>query len=289
MELRCEQLTMQFSGKTALDGFSATLNSGGLIGLIGPNGAGKTTLMKVLATLLKPTGGDAKLDGVSIVKKPGQMRSVLGYLPQQVPVYQNLSAKEFLKYMAAAKGLPAGPAEKQIDALLEQLHLGDVGKKPLGGFSGGMRQRVGIAATLLGNPKIIIADEPTTGLDPMERVSLRNLLSELATERIVLLSTHIVSDVEAVASSLLLLKKGRLLYQGGPGGVMEMAAGRVWEYTLPTGQMPPAGTAVSSLVQTAQGVHVRAVAHAAPVAGAVQVEARLEDACLAVLEGGVSA
>lgn len=286
MELKCNQVSMKYGEKLALDNVDLSLHSGELIGLIGPNGAGKSTLIKLIATLAKPTAGDLLLDGVSIVKKPRQMRRVIGYLPQQVPVYPNLSAKEFLHYMAAMKGISRTDATRQVSVLLEQLHLADVGKKPLGAFSGGMRQRVGIASALLGNPQIIVADEPTTGLDPQERVTLRNLLSELATGRIVLLSTHIVSDVEAVAGRILLLQGGHLLYNGAPADVLHAARGRVWEYTLPPGQSPSAGLTVSSLVQTANGVHVRAIAPAPPVQGAVGAAATLEDACLSVLKGG---
>ncbi len=286
MELACQDVTMRFGKATALSGVNLCLHSGELVGLIGPNGAGKSTLMKLMATLDKPTGGDLTLDGVSLVKKPGPMRRVLGYLPQQVPVYPNLSAKEFLHYMAAMKGLRRAEATRQVAALLQQLHLADAGKKPLGSFSGGMRQRVGIATALLGNPQILIVDEPTTGLDPQERVTLRNLLSELAQQRIVLLSTHIVSDVEAVAGRIMLLQGGHLLYDGSPAGVLAAAAGRVWEYRLPPGQLPPADLTVSSLVQTAEGVQVRAVAATPPVQNAREVVATLEDACLVALQPG---
>lgn len=289
MQLVCENLSMQYGGKTALDSVSFTLQPGGVTGLIGPNGAGKTTLLRILATLQKPNAGRILLDGVDITKHPGTMRRALGYLPQHVPVYPNFSAREYLRYMAAMKGLPARAAKTQIDGLLESLNLADVGREPLGSFSGGMRQRVGIAAALLGDPHVLIADEPTTGLDPQQRVTLRNLLGALAMQRIVLLSTHIVSDVEAVAGQLLLLRQGRLLYTGAAAGVLQRAEGHVWEYRLPPGQLPAPGVQVSSLVQTTAGVKVRAVAPTAPVQNAVPVPARLEDACLAVLEGGVFA
>lgn len=289
MELQIKDISMKYGSQTVLKHININIHSGGLVGLIGPNGAGKTTLMAILATLIKPFSGDVLLNGTSIVKKPDNMRKLLGYLPQQVPVYPNLSAREFLHYMAAIKGLPRKEAARQIDGLLSQLHLGDTGRKPLGAFSGGMRQRVGIAATLLGNPQVIVVDEPTTGLDPVERITLRNLLSELATTRIVLLSTHIVSDVEAVVSRLILLNQGKFLYEGTPAEILKQADGKVWEYTLPPGQLPAKNERVSSLVQTAGGVHVRSVAIDTPAPGASLAEARLEDACLAILEGGVSA
>ncbi|WP_430612492.1 ABC transporter ATP-binding protein [Enterococcus sp. DIV0876] len=285
MKINCHGLTMRFGNKTALENVSLELCPGSLIGLIGPNGAGKSTLMNQLATLKKPTAGDILLDGESIVKKPNLMRKVLGYLPQSVPVYPNLSASEFLFYIASAKGIRPADAKKQIAQLLAQFHLSDVGNRPLAAFSGGMRQRVGLSAALLGDPQIIIADEPSTGLDPEERVGLRNLLSELSKERIVLLSTHIVSDIEAVAGQILLLQKGRLVYDGSPENLLHAAEGRVWEYTLPQGSLPLETAVISSLVQTANGIRVREVAdHVTQSANAVT--ATLEDACLAVLKAG---
>lgn len=288
LKLQCENMTMQFGDKTALNNVEMLLEPGSLIGLVGANGAGKSTLLKLMATLLKPTQGNILLDGQSIVNKPNIMRSILGYLPQSVPIYPNLSAAEYLLYLAAAKGIRKGDAKKQIAQLLVQFHLEDTGKRPLSAFSGGMRQRVGLCAALLGNPQIIIVDEPTAGLDPQERVNLRNMLSELSRERIVVLSTHIVSDIEAVAGQILLLRKGQLAYDGTPENLIAMAEGRVWEYVLPHGALPPEGSVVSSLVQTAHGVCVREVADSAP-SGALSVTATLEDACLALLRGGAGA
>ena len=268
-------------GKTrALSDVTLTLQSGGLIGLVGPNGAGKSTLIKILATLFKPSRGEILLDGTDIRKKPDIMRSILGYLPQDVPVYGNLNAWEFLSFMASVKKLKPAAAREQIGRLMETLHLSDVGKKPLSGFSGGMRQRVGIAGALLGDPQVIIADEPTTGLDPQERVTLRSLLSGLAASRIVLLSTHIVSDVEAVASDLVVLKKGSVLFHGAPAELTVCADGHVWEYTVPDFSRIPAGSAVSSAVQETGGIRVKTVG-ARPCACDVRsASPTLEDACL---------
>jgi ABC-2 type transport system ATP-binding protein len=174
MEISCKNLTMRFGNKTALENVSLKLKSGSLIGLIGSNGAGKSTLMNLLATLRKPTAGDILINGKSILKNPNHLRKTLGYVPQSVPIYPELSASEFLFYIAAAKGIQSTYAKKQIPQLLEQFHLSDTGSRPLAAFSGGMRQRVGLSAALLGDPKVIIADEPSTGLDPEERVGLRN-------------------------------------------------------------------------------------------------------------------
>lgn len=286
MELLCNNLGKTFGSKTALQNVNITLRPGGVIGLIGPNGAGKSTLIKIIATLLKPSQGQLLLNGQDVIKNPDAIRKLIGYLPQQVPVYPNLTATEFLTYMAAVKGLATKPAAVQIGALLQQLHLTDAGRTPLGAYSGGMRQRVGIACALLGDPKIIVADEPTTGLDPQERVTLRSMLSELSATRIVLLSTHIVSDIQAVASQIILLKSGQLLYNGTPQEISQKAQGSVWQYTLPPGQLPSSSLMVSSMVQTSSGVQVRAISAQPPAENAQNVSPTLEDACLAMLEGG---
>lgn len=287
MKLICRKITKEYSEKIALSNISLTLEPGSLIGLVGPNGAGKSTLMKVLATLEKPTIGDIFLDGESTLKHPNSLRRLLGYLPQKVPVYPNLSALEYLFYIAAVKGIKKSDAKKQIAQLISQFHLGEAANRSLASFSGGMRQRVGLAAVMLGDPQIIIADEPTAGLDPEERASLRNFLSELSRDRIVLLSTHIVSDIEAVAGVILLLREGQLVYNGSPDLLMHEARGQVWEYTLPQGMKPDKTAVISSLVQTSQGMQVREVSAYAPSADAKPASATLEDACLAALKAGV--
>ena len=180
-----------------------------MLGLLGPNGAGKSTLMRILATITRPTEGKVTWNGTDLVREPDAVRTVLGYLPQDFGVYPNLNPVEFLDYLAAAKGLDAKLARTRIDELLELVNLNDARKRPLGGFSGGMRQRVGIAQALLNDPRLLIVDEPTAGLDPEERVRFRNLLSELSGERIVILSTHIVSDVEATATDIALIARYR--------------------------------------------------------------------------------
>src|SRR5512141_84276 len=188
----------------------------GVLGLLGPNGAGKSTLMRILATITKPTQGKATWNDVDIAHAPDDLRAVLGYLPQDFGVYPNLNAWEFLEYMAAIKGLDAKSARRRIEELLQIVNLVDSAKRPLGGYSGGMRQRVGIAQALLNDPQLLIVDEPTAGLDPEERVRFRTLLSELSGQRVVILSTHIVSDVEAVASRIVLLGEGRVVADAPP-------------------------------------------------------------------------
>jgi len=188
----------------------------GVIGLLGPNGAGKSTLMRMLATITKPTEGTIKWNDMDIAKSPDTIRTILGYLPQDFGVYPNLNAIEFLEYMAAIKGLDAKTARRRIDELLLVVNLKDAAKRPLGGYSGGMKQRVGIAQALLNDPQLLIVDEPTVGLDPEERVRFRNLLSDLSGERIVILSTHIVSDVEATATEIVIINKGCKLGHHAP-------------------------------------------------------------------------
>src|ERR1700683_5438273 len=202
MQLVIEQVSKVYKGNIwALRDFSLEVGPG-ILGLLGPNGAGKSTLMRILATITLPTTGRAIWDGTDIARSPDALRSVLGYLPQDFGVYANLNAVEFLEYIAAAKGLDGRSARRRIDELLDVVNLVDAKKRPLGQYSGGMKQRVGIAQALLNDPELLIVDEPTAGLDPEERARFRNLLSELSGGRIVIFSTHIVSDLEGVAQGL---------------------------------------------------------------------------------------
>ncbi len=210
------------------------------------------------------------------------LRATLGYLPQDFGVYPNLNAQEFLEYIAAAKGLDAATARQRIEELLQLVNLTDARKRPLGGFSGGMRQRAGIAQALLNDPKLLIVDEPTAGLDPEERVRFRNLLSELSGERIVILSTHIVSDVEATATHIALINQGRLVAQAAPEDLLRGAEGKVWEWVMPSAELAAAKSRllISGTLRRSDGVRVRAVASAPPVPGAQTVAPNLEDAYL---------
>jgi ABC-type multidrug transport system ATPase subunit len=220
-----------------------------------------------------------------IAGNPDSLRDVLGYLPQDFGVYPNLSAIEFLDYLAAVKGIPAAAASQRISELLALVNLADVAKRPLGGYSGGMRQRVGIAQALLNDPQLLIVDEPTAGLDPEERVRFRNLLSELSGERIVILSTHIVSDVEAVATDIAILAHGQLLAHGAPESLLSQVTGKIWEVVVPSVELPSlrGKYLVSSTAHRSDGVHARVVADSAPSTAARQLEPSLEDAYLAVL------
>ena len=211
MELVIDRLTKQYQNKIAVDRISLTLKKG-VYGLLGANGAGKTTLMRMLCGILKPTGGTITLDGVDVSEE--KYRTVLGYLPQDFGYYPEFTGMDFLLYMAALKGLTKDQAKHKAKDLLKLVALEDVAKKKIKTYSGGMKQRLGIAQALLNDPEILILDEPTAGIDPKERVRFRNLIGELGKDSIVLLSTHIVSDIERVADEILMMKGGQLIFQG---------------------------------------------------------------------------
>lgn len=211
MELVIDRLTKQFQNKIAVDRISLRLHRG-VFGLLGTNGAGKTTLMRMLCGILQPTGGTISFDGMD-VREEGY-RAILGYLPQDFGYYPEFTAMDFLLYMAALKGLPRQAAKRKAKDLLELVGLQDLGRKKIKTFSGGMKQRLGIAQALLNDPKLLILDEPTAGLDPKERVRFRNLIGQLGKDSIVLLSTHIVSDIEHIADEVLMMKDGNLIYHG---------------------------------------------------------------------------
>ncbi len=286
MKLTVENVSKRYrNGVQALSGFDLELGSG-ILGLLGPNGAGKSTLMSILATITLPSSGRVLwhdgTDVYDIAQHPNALRNVLGFLPQDFGVYPSLSAVEFLEYLAAIKGLDTRSARKRIDELLTLVNLQSAKTRKLGSFSGGMRQRVGIAQALLNDPKLLIVDEPTAGLDPEERVRFRNLLSELSHERIVILSTHIVSDVELTADRIALVGNGRLITCQTPDELLLSLEGRVWECVVPpdmVAQFKPHHTC-SGTVRRQDGVHVRVVSDNKPWHNAVPQPALLEDAYL---------
>ena len=271
-------------GTRGVDGVTLRLGPG-LVGLLGPNGAGKSSLMRIAATVTRPTSGQVRFDGADAVARPDPLRRSLGYLPQDFGVYPHLSAREFLSYLAAVKGLPAKAARTRIGELLELFGLAGAGRRPLGRYSGGMLRRVGIAQALLADPRVLIVDEPTAGLDPEERVLFRNLLSDLAVDRVVLLSTHIVSDVESVASDIAIMAGGRLRQRGRPQDLLRQAEGLVWELTVPASALARLRERhlVSRMVRTESGVRVRVLAPAPPSADAVPAAPDLEDAYLTII------
>jgi ABC-type multidrug transport system ATPase subunit len=282
VELTIEKVGKRYRGGVwGLRDFTLSLTPG-VLGLVGPNGAGKTTLMRILATVTKPTEGRVLWDGTDIARSPNALREVLGYLPQDFGVYPNLNAVEFLDYLAAIRGVDGRAARQRIGELLELVNLTDVRNRALGGFSGGMKQRVGIAQALLNDPKLLIVDEPTAGLDPEERVRFRNLLSDLSGERIVILSTHIVSDVEAAATEIAVLSRGRLLTHAAPEALLREVEGKVWECVVPSEGLAAVKERflTSGAVRRGDGVHVRVIAASLPDPGAVTVPPTLEDAYL---------
>ncbi len=285
MQLKIENVSKQYPGGAwGLRGLTLNVASG-VLGLIGPNGAGKSSLMRILATISHPTGGTVEWEGVDIAAKPEVIRRTLGYLPQDFGVYPNLNAIEFLSYIAALKGIAARAARRRIDELLVMLNLAEVRKRPLGGYSGGMKQRIGIAQALLNDPKLLIVDEPTVGLDPEERVRFRHLLSDFASDRIVLLSTHIVSDVESTASRIAVVAGGRLVTEATPETIVEAVRGQVWELPVASEQLTALrGSQVVSGIQRRGGELIaRVVAQSAPSEKAVAVSPSLEDAYLSLV------
>jgi len=287
MQFDIRNLTKTYrGGKQAVADVSMRIGPG-VLGLLGPNGAGKSSLMRIAATVTRPTSGQVRFDGTDVVARPNLLRRNLGYLPQDFGVYPHLTAAEFLSYLAAVKGMPARVARRRIGELLELFDLAGAGRRPLGKYSGGMLRRVGIAQALLADPRVLIVDEPTAGLDPEERVLFRNLLSDLAGDRVVVLSTHIVSDVESVASDIAIMASGRLRLRGSPQDLLRQAEGRVWEMTVPPGALAQLRQRhlVSRMVRTSAGVRVRLLAPAVPGADAVPVAPDLEDAYLTIIQG----
>lgn len=288
MELKIDNVSKIYKGKrTALDRFSLEVGKG-ILGLLGPNGAGKSTLMRILATITKPTTGVVLWNGKDIVSNCGSIRKVVGYLPQDFGVYPNLNAVEFLNYLAALKEMDPSASKKRIEELLFMVNLHEVRKQPLGSYSGGMKQRVGIAQALLNDPKLLIVDEPTVGLDPEERIRFRNLLSELAENRIVILSTHIVSDVEATANDIAIINKGNLIAHASPEALLDAACSKVWEWTAVDTELSGIRDKfiISSAVQTHEGSRVRVISDVIPHAAARQVTPTLEDAYLYCINNG---
>ncbi len=266
-------------GHRAISGLDLELGAG-IVGLLGPNGAGKSTLMRVLATLSRPTAGRVRWNGTDIVAEPDALRVELGYLPQDFGVYAALDATEFLSFLAAVKGLPARSIRERVADCLARVGLAEVGRRRLGEFSGGMRQRVGIAQALLNDPRLLIVDEPTVGLDPEERMRFRHLLAELGGERLVILSTHIVSDIESSATDLAAIGQGRLLFHGSPERLLQAAEGHVWDWRIAPERLAEVRSRfrISSALRRSDGIRVRVVGDVAPSDDAEPVAADLESA-----------
>jgi len=279
MELTISDLTKDFGSFRAVDQVTFTMHSG-VYGLLGVNGAGKTTLMRMLTTLIHPTGGEIRWDGQDVFQMDSAYRKLLGYLPQDFGYYPDFSIYDYLMYIASIKGIRPAAAKQRALRLLKQVGLSQAGHKKMKTLSGGMKRRVGIAQAMLNDPKILILDEPTAGLDPNERIRFRNLISELSEDRIVLLSTHIVSDIEYIASEILLMKDGRITLSGTAEEVIASMPERVWLFSVPREQVDRylAAYRVSNLKTTP--ATLRVLSAECPAIGAVETAATLEDVFL---------
>ena len=287
MELKTCGLTKQFGSKIAVKDLNITLTNG-VYGLLGANGAGKTTLMRLLCNLQAPTSGQVFLGGKNIAGLGERYRALLGYLPQHFGYYPDFSALDFLLYVSALKGLEEKAARKKSKELLEAVGLSREAKQKIKTFSGGMKQRLGIAQAMLNDPHILILDEPTAGLDPKERVRFRNLISAFSKDRIVILSTHIVSDVEFVAEDIIMMKAGQVLHFGNPQKIVSEIDGKVWECTVPTDSAEKYAAAynTSNLRHTGENRTVlRIIADRPPMKNAARVQPTLEDLYLFYFKG----
>jgi len=277
--IKVEHLTKTYSGNVqALRGIDLEIGPG-MFGLLGPNGAGKTTFMRILAGLLRPTGGRVQVFGHDLTSESGKMavKALLGYLPQELGLYPDLTGREFLDYVAILKGVTNSAARrKQIDEVLDTVRLTDVAGRRLKTYSGGMKRRVGIGQALLGSPKLLIVDEPTVGLDPEERVRLRNLLGDMATRCTVILSTHIVEDISQSCNDLAVINHGQVLFRGSPRDLITKTRGQVWSIVT-QGERPNNGLSVVSTLQLQDGVQYRVLGTPEAKYNATHVEPSLED------------
>jgi ABC-2 type transport system ATP-binding protein len=300
MELTLDRLTRQFGARIAVDRVSATLTPG-VIGLLGANGAGKTTLMRMVCDVLRPTGGQILLDGRDAFEMGDEYRALLGYLPQDFGCYPDFSALDFMRYMATLKGFGNRDGRERSMRLLEEVGLAKDARRKIKTFSGGMRQRLGIAQAMINDPQILVLDEPTAGLDPKERVRFRNLIASFSRDKIVILSTHIVSDVEFVANRILVMRRGSFVMDGTLEQLVSTAWGKVWECRTDARRAGASGKVwerhtdarraetvaedmlVASVRYAGDGHTVaRVIADECPMEGAVAVEPTLEDLYLLV-------
>ncbi|HEX2219351.1 MAG TPA: ABC transporter ATP-binding protein [Gemmatimonadales bacterium] len=290
MELKIEGVSKTYAnGVQALKDVTLTIPAG-MYGLLGPNGAGKSTLMRILATLQEPDEGSIRLGDVDVLRRKDEVRKTLGYLPQEFGVYPKVSAEKLLDHFALLKGVAERRARREVvEALLRQVNLWEVRRQKLGGYSGGMRQRFGVAVALLGNPKLMIVDEPTAGLDPAERVRFLNLLAELGENSVVLLSTHIVEDVSELCTRMAIIDRGEILLEAGPLRAIEEMRGRIWRSVVEKGALAELERehAVISTKLLAGRTVVRVFGDAAPAAGFEPAEPGLEDVYFSTMAGRI--
>lgn len=281
MELIIQDLTKEFGTLRAVDHVNFTMTNG-VYGLLGVNGAGKTTLMRMLTTLIKPTSGEILWDGQDVYAMDGQYRKLLGYLPQDFGYYPDFSIYDYLMYIASIKGIRPTVAKERVKLLLKQVGLVRARHKKMKTLSGGMKRRAGIAQAMLNDPKILILDEPTAGLDPSERIRFRNLISELSEDRIVLLSTHIVSDIEYIANEILLMKDGCITMSGTAEEIVASMPEKVWTFTVSKAQIDAYLKAykVANVKTVPGGAELRVLSPVRPNSSAVEAEPNLEDAFL---------
>ena len=281
MEIKTTDLTKKFGDVTAVDHMDLTM-TGGVYGLLGLNGAGKTTLMRMLCTLLQPTEGSITCDGKDIFKMGADYRKLLGYLPQEFGFYPEFTVKDYLQYIAALKGIRLAVAKKRVKELLGKVGLSKVAGRKMKKLSGGMKRRAGIAQAMLNDPRILVLDEPTAGLDPNERIRFRNLISELSEDRLVLLSTHIVSDVEYIANEIWLMKEGSLMLKGTAEELIDSMEETVWKCFAEKPMVPALlkKYKVSNMKSEPHGAELRIISKERPLPDAVPEEAALEDVFL---------
>ncbi|MEM8887832.1 MAG: ABC transporter ATP-binding protein [Bacteroidota bacterium] len=290
MELVIQNLSKTYpNGVRALQNVSLTIQQG-MFGLLGPNGAGKSTLMRSIATLQEPDGGKIVFDGIDVRTQKEDLRKVLGYLPQEFGVYPKVSAEKLLDHLAVLKGISNTSERKElVEALLHKTNLYEARKKNLGGYSGGMKQRFGIAQALLASPKLIIVDEPTAGLDPAERNRFHNLLSELGEEAVVILSTHIVDDVKKLCTNMAIINQGQILMTGNPKESIKQVEGKIWQKKIAKGELPKykdAFNVISDRLETGETI-INILADNDPGQGFSPVDPGLEDVYFSYIFGGI--
>ena len=281
MKLQFENISKKYKNKYALRNFTATLENG-IYGLLGTNGAGKTTLINLFMGIIKSDGGNISIDGKNVQQLGADFLSNIGYLPQYPQFYRDFTVMEFLRYMCVLKDIPKECGEQRISHLLETVNLTDASFKKIGALSGGMRQRLGIAQAMLNDPGILILDEPTAGLDPRERIRFRNLISKFSGDRVIILATHIVPDIEFIANKILLLHEGSLLKHDTPTALCEELSGKVWALEVKSQDVPNelVHHTISNMAREGDGIRLRIISENKPHPEAIAVEANLEEVFL---------